>query len=284
MTSLSGTNIHYADLGGSGPPLLLLHGITDSLDSYLPTVPELARKAHVFAMDFRGHGGSAHTPDRYRLRDYATDVQLFLDQVVGESAVLAGHSLGGLVASYVASRPDAKLRGIFLEDPPLYRARMPALKETHFYDFFAVLRDLLRAHHSTKQSLEDLDGIVGSFPADPLQPDDGTMRDVMGDEAVRLRAIQFQSMDPDALSAVIEGIVFDDFDPDRDLAKIVCPTHLLAGSEVLGGAMTATDIREVSERIPSCSTTVWGDIGHLIHQARAESYAAELLSFLDEAG
>ena len=83
---------------------------------------------------------------------------------------------------------------------------------------------------------------------------------------------------------MIEGIVCDDFDADRDLAEIVCPTHLLAGSEALGGAMTATDIRKVSGRIPSCSTTVWNDIGHLTHQTRGESYAAELLSFLDEAG
>jgi len=138
--SLAGTETHYVELGGSGPPLVLLHGITDSLESYLPAAAKLTQSARVFAMDSRGHGRSAWTRDHYRVRDFAADVRLFLDQVVGEPAVLAGHSLGGLVAGYVASRSGAKLRGVFLEDPPLYRGRMPALEETGFYAFFVDLR------------------------------------------------------------------------------------------------------------------------------------------------
>lgn len=106
----------------------------------------------------------------------------------------------------------------------------------------------------------------------------------LGGEAVQSRAGQLERMDPEALSAAIDGTLFDDFDPDVDLAKVACPAHLMAGSEALGGAMTATDIREVSTRIPSCSTAVWNDLGHLIHHASADRYAEELISFLDRAG
>lgn len=282
--SLAGTDIHYAELGGSGPPLLLLHGITDSLESYLPAAPKLTQGARVFAVDFRGHGRSAHTPDRYRLRDYATDVRLLLDQVVREPAAVAGHSLGGLVASYLASRPDASLRGVFLEDAPLFRARLPALKETSFYGFFVALRGLLRAHHASGASLEELAHSVGNAPLDAAQPDGATFLEARGEEGVRLRARQLRQMDPDALSFAIEGTLFDDFDPDRDLAKIACPVHLLAGNEALGGAMTAGDVALASAHIARCTTAVWDDLGHLIHHLRPEAYADELLAFLRRTG
>ena len=279
--SLAGTDIRYAELGGSGPPLVLLHGITDSLESYRPAAAKLKQAARVYAIDFRGHGRSAHTRDHYRVRDFAADVLLFLERVVGEPAVLAGHSLGGLVTSYIASRPGAALRGIFLEDPPLYRARMPAIKQTYFYPFFVSFREALRAHHANGESLDDLVEFVGNSPADSAGR---TLLDAVGADAVRLRARQLRRMDPEALTAPIEGILFADFDPDHDLPKIVCDTHLLAGNEALGGAMTANDVEEVSTRIPRCTTVVWDDIGHMIHQQRPEPYADELISFLERVG
>lgn len=282
-TSLAGIDIHYTDLGGTGAPLLLLHGITDSHESYLASVPRLRDAARVYALDFRGHGGSAHAPP-YRLRDYAADVRHFVEQVAGGPPVLAGHSLGGLVASYLASQPGANLRGAFLEDPPLYRARMPAIKETAFYPFFVAVRDLLQRHHASGDSLDDLARVVGRAPADPARPDGPTFLEARGEEEVRRRARSLRSMDPAALDEPIRGSLFDDFDPDADLAKIECPVHLLAGSEPLGGAMTADDIERVAALIPRCTRAVWDDIGHTIHHDRPEAYADELISFLDRIG
>ncbi len=102
-------------------------------------------------------------------------------------------------------------------------------------------------------------------------------------DPVRRRALQFSRLDPEAPSAPIEGTLFDDLDPDRDLSKIRCATRLLAGSEALGGAMATNDIDEVSARIPRCTAVIWGDAGHMLHHERPEAYAEALLAFLKRA-
>ena len=67
----------------------------------------MALRWHVYAPDLRGHGASSWTPGRYRLWDYAADMVSLLERVIGEPAVIVGHSLGGEVAIIVASeRPD----------------------------------------------------------------------------------------------------------------------------------------------------------------------------------
>jgi pimeloyl-ACP methyl ester carboxylesterase len=62
--TLGGVGIHYAEALGDGDALVLLHGITDSLDTYEPLLPELSQWAHVYALDLRvtaGRATLAHT-------------------------------------------------------------------------------------------------------------------------------------------------------------------------------------------------------------------------------
>ncbi len=57
--TLSRTRLSYVEMGDSGPAVVLLHGLTDSLDAYLPVAAGLCSQARVFALDLRGHGGSS---------------------------------------------------------------------------------------------------------------------------------------------------------------------------------------------------------------------------------
>nr|MBP8291448.1 alpha/beta fold hydrolase [Caldilineaceae bacterium] len=143
---LGGARIHYAEAAGPGPALLFIHGATGSHATFLPFVPALAQHAHVYALDLRGHGLSVRTPGAYQVPDYGRDVAAFLQQVIGRPAVVAAHSLGGLVALWVAATAPGWVRGIFLEDPPLYITQPPRLQQTMFYGFFKFLRDALRRH------------------------------------------------------------------------------------------------------------------------------------------
>jgi pimeloyl-ACP methyl ester carboxylesterase len=55
----TGVRLRYAELGDPGvPPMILLHGYTDSWFSYSRVLPTLAARHHVFALDQRGHGDS----------------------------------------------------------------------------------------------------------------------------------------------------------------------------------------------------------------------------------
>ena len=144
---LDEVQIHYAEAPGPGPALVILHGITGSHGSFLPLMPALAEQAHVYAIDLRGHNLSGRAPGAYQVPDYGRDVVAFLRTVVGRPAVVAGHSLGGLIAVWLAAQAPDWVRCVLLEDPPLYITQGPRFQETVFYGFFVALRALLPQHH-----------------------------------------------------------------------------------------------------------------------------------------
>ena len=101
--------LHYLDWGTSGcPPLVCLHGITQTAHSWDEVAPALARGHHVRALDQRGHGDSTWAPDGdYRLSTQSRDVEVFLEATTNEAAVVVALSMGGLVAlTLTARRPD----------------------------------------------------------------------------------------------------------------------------------------------------------------------------------
>ena len=89
---------------GTGPPVVLLHGLTCHLGYWLRVVP-LLEGVRVVALDFRGHGLSGHA-DAYGYADYERDLLSLLERLELGQATLAGHSLGGYVALLAASRSD----------------------------------------------------------------------------------------------------------------------------------------------------------------------------------
>ncbi len=124
----SGTELNYAEGPDNGPALLLLHAQSGAWESYARVLPELAKDFHVYAIDFAGHGESARTPGRYTVHALGQDVTDFITEVIGQPAILSGHSSGGLVAAWVASAAPELVRGVVFEDPPFFSTdadRMP---------------------------------------------------------------------------------------------------------------------------------------------------------------
>ncbi len=96
---LGGHKHRYFDTGSSGPTLLLLHGISCSLDFFEQAVPFLSRSFRVLALDLLGFGGSAKPKQApYSLELYASLIREFLKKTLatGNREVFAlGHSMGG---------------------------------------------------------------------------------------------------------------------------------------------------------------------------------------------
>ena len=87
---------------GSGPALVLIHGIGDSSATWAGLIPELARRHTVIAPDLLGHGASDKPRADYSVAAYANGVRDLLTTLGVESATLLGHSLGGGVAMQFA--------------------------------------------------------------------------------------------------------------------------------------------------------------------------------------
>ena len=91
---------HWRRLGRDGhPPLVLLHGFGASSGHWRRNAADLADAGWcVFSLDLLGFGASDQPALRFDNRLWARQLEGFLREVVGEPAVLVGHSLGGLVA------------------------------------------------------------------------------------------------------------------------------------------------------------------------------------------
>ncbi|MHA6781447.1 alpha/beta fold hydrolase [Pseudonocardia saturnea] len=89
-------------VAGSGPPVVLVHGIGDSSATWAPVLPALARRHLVIAPDLLGHGSSDKPRADYSVAAYANGVRDLLGVLGVERATLVGHSLGGGVAMQFA--------------------------------------------------------------------------------------------------------------------------------------------------------------------------------------
>jgi pimeloyl-ACP methyl ester carboxylesterase len=87
---------------GSGPALLLIHGIGDSSDTWRPVVAQLAEHYTVIAPDLLGHGRSEKPRADYSVAGYANGMRDLLSVLQVERATVVGHSLGGGVAAQFA--------------------------------------------------------------------------------------------------------------------------------------------------------------------------------------
>jgi pimeloyl-ACP methyl ester carboxylesterase len=111
----NGQRIAYIDAGPKqAPPLVLLHGYTDSARDWLPIEPLLAQRFRLIIIDLRGHGASGKPECCYTRFDFAYDIELLLtDLHVGKTDV-AGHSLGSIVAQTFAELWPERTRRLIL--------------------------------------------------------------------------------------------------------------------------------------------------------------------------
>lgn len=94
-------------VAGSGPPVVLIHGVGDSSATWEPVLPALARHHLVIAPDLLGHGHSDKPRADYSVAAYANGVRDLLGVLGIHRATLVGHSLGGGVAMQFAYQfPD----------------------------------------------------------------------------------------------------------------------------------------------------------------------------------
>lgn len=114
-----GGPVHYADHGGEGPPLVMIHGLGGSHLNWEKVAASFRADHRVYAPDLIGFGltplagRKASIPAQQRL------VTRFLDEVVRAPVKLMGNSMGGLIAMLVAAEAGGRVDRLVLVDPAL---------------------------------------------------------------------------------------------------------------------------------------------------------------------
>jgi pimeloyl-ACP methyl ester carboxylesterase len=115
FTTVLGLRTRYL-VRGEGPPVLVLHGWSASIEAVHPIVTGLASVATVYALDLPGFGQSEIPPTPWGVEDYQAFVAAFMDALAIERPTIVGHSNGGRIAIRMAStEPERALRLVLVD-------------------------------------------------------------------------------------------------------------------------------------------------------------------------
>ncbi|MBL8921310.1 MAG: alpha/beta fold hydrolase [Myxococcaceae bacterium] len=291
--TVDGVRLHYA-VAGDGPPIVLVPGQSFPWMSYQKVMPALAVKHRVYAMDVRGHGKSEHTPGQYTFSRCGKDLVAFLREVVRAPALLSGNSSGGLICLWAAANAPALVRGVLLEDPPLFSTEWPRMRDdTWVHDFFthvvATLPDLAGFFSTLKLPTRPGKALM-NFPrplawvlggairrhqrARPGQPVDLWWLPMH----VRLFVRGLSEYDIGFTQACVDGSI-SDMDQGDALARARCPMVLLQASSFrdpelgLVGAMDDDDLARAKALKPDLVVESWPK-PHVVHLAAPKQWLA----------
>ena len=269
--------LNYAEGPGNGLPLVLLHGLGRRWQVFMPLIPALSLRWHIFAPDLRGHGKSSRVPHGYRGTKYAEDVIHFLRERVAGPVVLFGHSLGGMIGMWIASHHPELVRALILGD------NIISAKDLHnprYMTLFAGLRGLARKGGSVEQIAAGI-GRIEIRVAGNAQP--VAIHELPGnDEAYLLSwARCVAQADPDTYEMAIDGSATDDWDGEALLRGISCPTLLLQAGRELGGLMTDADVALAARLLPHHAHVKFRTLGHALFIQQPEPVLRAVTNFLE---
>jgi pimeloyl-ACP methyl ester carboxylesterase len=245
----AGISVRYY-AGGEGEPLLLLHGLAGSAGNWVELLPELVRRHRVLAVDLPGHAGSARAPRGTSMNDFAAVAAAVLEAEVGGPGLVAGHSLGGLVALRLAHARPELVRGLLLISPAgigtttrVSQALVLASTTVRPGRWVAPLRHRYAERAWYRRAL--------------FRPWFVSDADALSARATH-GLLHAQRAHTDTRTA---GRAMNADDPRRDLAEIACPVVVLWGAR--DPQLPLDDAFEYTRRL-GAKLRVVADCGHLV--------------------
>jgi len=120
VLELNGVSIHY-EVHGSGPPLLMLHGLGGSCADWIFQVPAFAPYYRVVTPSLRGFGHSEKPRGSYSIEQHASDAFALLDALGIERCHVLGHSMGGAITFEMAlEQPQRVASLVVLNSQPSF--------------------------------------------------------------------------------------------------------------------------------------------------------------------
>jgi 2-succinyl-6-hydroxy-2,4-cyclohexadiene-1-carboxylate synthase len=257
----------HVERSGGGPPLLLLHGFTGSVETWRDLRDAVDGRYTTIALDLPGHGRSdaPADPARYALDALADDLARVLDVLdVAEVAVL-GYSMGGRAALQLALRHPRRVCALVLEStsPGILDERERAARVTSDR---ALAADL---------EAQGIEAFVDRWERLPLWESQAALSP---DARAALRAQRLANR-PRGLANSLRGAGAG-VTPSvlERLPALDVPTLLITGAlDTKFVALTRT----MEGALPQARVVVVPDAGHAVHLERPQEFARLVNAFLD---
>jgi 3-oxoadipate enol-lactonase len=254
------TSLYYEEIG-SGPPVVLIHGLADDHRLWRHQVPTLAKRFRTIAIDIRGHGSSPKPPGPYGVPLFAADVVALLDQLGIERASFIGLSMGGGISQTLALRHAERVEAIALISTS---SSFPQTTRDRFHS---------RAAAAERDGMAP---IVESMIERWFTP---RFRAEHPDEVELTRATVLAN-DPFAFAAAARANAQRDW--TDDLGAIRCPVLFIGGADDPGDARRSA--ATFAEHLPQLEAHILDGASHLLPVEQSEVTNDLLLRFLSSRG
>ncbi|HLK36510.1 MAG TPA: alpha/beta hydrolase [Polyangiaceae bacterium] len=258
---------------GSGPALLLIHGIGDSSRTFRHLVPRLARRHTVVAPDLLGHGRSDKPRADYSVAGYANAMRDLISVLDIDRVTVVGHSLGGGVAMQFAYQyPDRCDRLVLVSSGGVSREVHPLLRlaSAPLADLTLPLLELSTTRVAVRAAfrvLERLDRDIGRDADDLVS----VLFDALSDKTARQAFTRTLRAVVDVRGQVVTML-------DRCYLTRGMPTMLVWGRR---DAVVPYDHALLAHAaMPGSRLETFPDAGHFPHHADPARFLAVLEDFL----
>ena len=252
-----GQKIQYVE-AGSGPTVILLHGLGGSSQVWNFNIGPLAEKFHVVVPDQIGFGKSDKPLVNYRIRTYVDFLDQFCKQLKIERATLVGNSMGGWIAAmFTASFPD-RVDKLVLVDAAGYRPP----KDLDMNTLFSL-------NPTTRAEMKVLLGKVfynKAFQSDAAIDQSMTVRLAAGDGYT--------------IKSITESIIRGEDFLDDVVKTIKRPTLIMWGRQ--DGLVPLADGEHFNKDIAGSKMIVLDQCGHVPNVEKPGEFNAAVLKFLTE--
>lgn len=276
--------VHYADFGGTGAPLVLIHGLGGSLTNWLAVAEGLTSRFRVFAPDLIGFGRTPLAGRKPGIPEQSAMLARFLEHVGGGPGAVVGNSMGGLVAVQLAADHPALVSRIILVNAALPRELGTRLDSTVVSLFALYMLPFVGEAFLRRRT-----AAIGP---------EGVLRDTM-----RLCGVDVNELPPEVYAAQLEVARARLAMPWANTsflqaARSVVMTagrraHVHAmirrikarGLLILGARDRLVPVsvgKDVARLRPDWRLTVLDDVGHVPQLQVPERWLAEVTSWLDE--
>lgn len=258
-----GQKIYYAE-AGSGPDVILLHGLGGDRTNWNATIPALAAKYHVIAPDQVGFGQSDKPMIDYRVGTLVDFLNAFYKKLGISKATLVGNSLGGWVAmDFTLAHPEKVDRLVLVDSAGLSQQR---------YGGEPLTRErLLGLNPSTIAGEKALMSIV--FYNKMFASDQFAEQALVG---------HLRKNDSYTIDRFIDSLLRGEDFVDGRLGAIKSPTMVVWGREDALIPLAAGKV--LAQEIPGAASVILDSCGHVPQAECAAPFNAALLKFLGPAG
>ena len=295
--------INYYGTDSNNHILLIIHAQSANSSSYSSVIKKLSKKFHLIIIDCYGHGKSSHNKEKYNIISQGDDLIEFIQYKTAEKISILGHSSGGLIACYIASKSDL-CNNLILEDPPLFSS--VGEKRFNYYNY----NDLSTiCHNFINQEEEDFvyyyvmnQYMWNFFPENPREK----IREKLGKSARKYRKehpdkplkIRFwpkkfleafngmEQYDPYFGENFYNDTFNCNIDYSKLLSEINCKTLFMkantkiADDGIIMGALTDENLQQVTALIKNIRVEYF-NCGHGIHNEKKKEFVKSVIGTIE---